>query len=79
MRWFLKVLKLLEIAFERKLIFTVGSSSTTGQENCVTWTNIHHKTSPYDTGSGHGYPDPSYLDNVIEELKENGVTEDDIS
>lgn len=26
----------------------------------------------------HGYPDPSYLERVKEELKEKGVTENDI-
>ena len=39
------VLKMLEKAFEKKLIFTVGRSNTTGKEDCVTWNDIHHKTS----------------------------------
>lgn len=39
-----EVLKLLIKAFERKLIFTVGRSRTTGCENQVTWNDIHHKT-----------------------------------
>jgi len=73
-----KCLKLLEVAFERRLIFTVGTSATTGHDNCVTWTNIHHKTSSRNDGSGHGYPDPGYMDNLIEELKNVGVTDADI-
>lgn len=39
------VLKLLEKAFDQKLIFTVGTSRTTGRDNQVTWNDIHHKTS----------------------------------
>jgi hypothetical protein len=38
------VLKLLEKAFELRQIFTVGQSRTTGQDNVVTWNDIHHKT-----------------------------------
>ena len=40
-----EVLSLLKTAFERKLIFTVGTSVTTGRTNCVVWNGIHHKTS----------------------------------
>ena len=39
------VLNMLQKAFEKKLIFTVGTSTTTGKEDCVTWNDIHHKTS----------------------------------
>ena len=38
------VLKMLQKAFDKKLIFTVGTSNTTGREDCVTWNDIHHKT-----------------------------------
>lgn len=40
-----EVAELLEIAFNRRLVFTVGDSVTTGQRNIVTWNGIHHKTS----------------------------------
>ena len=40
-----KVLKLLKKAFDQKLTFTIGRSTTTGRENMVTWNDIHHKTS----------------------------------
>ena len=40
-----KVLKLLRKAFDQKLTFTIGRSSTTGQNNVITWNDIHHKTS----------------------------------
>ena len=39
------VLQMLIKAFDKKLIFTVGRSNTTGQDDCVTWNDIHHKTS----------------------------------
>jgi deltex-like protein len=38
--------ELLRKAFARRQIFTVGQSRTTGQDNVVTWNDIHHKTSP---------------------------------
>lgn len=40
-----EVLRLLQKAFEQKLIFTIGESRTTGAMNQVTWNDIHHKTS----------------------------------
>merc|ERR1711892_1403916 len=60
-------------AFRRRLIFTVGSSLSRGEEDCVTWNGIHHKTQIQDNRNGHGYPDLGYLDRVIQELKEKGV------
>ena len=39
-----KVLKLLRKAFEQKLTFTIGRSSTSGTDNVITWNDIHHKT-----------------------------------
>jgi deltex-like protein len=39
------ILRLLQKAFKDQHIFTIGRSSTTGQENVVTWNDIHHKTS----------------------------------
>ncbi|XP_072307599.1 uncharacterized protein [Eucyclogobius newberryi] len=68
-----EVLRLLKKAFDQKLIFTVGTSRTTGAENMVTWNDIHHKTSPYGGPQSFGYPDPNYLSRVKEELKANGI------
>ena len=42
-----KVLKLLKKAFNQKLTFTIGRSTTTGKDDCVIWNDIHHKTSIY--------------------------------
>lgn len=71
-----KVLELLKVAWMRRLIFTVGTSSTTGEADTVVWNGIHHKTEMMSNLSGHGYPDPNYLDNVLSELASQGVTED---
>ena len=40
-----EVLKLLRIAFDRRLTFTVGDSITTGAKDVIVWNGIHHKTS----------------------------------
>lgn len=61
------VLRLLSIAFKRRLIFTVGRSVTTGREDVVTWNDIHHKIRL------DGHPDPGYLDRCLEELAAHGV------
>jgi len=66
-----EVLKLLTIAWERKLTFRVGDSITNGRTNTVVWNGIHHKTSK--SGGPHGYPDPGYLYRVKQELKERGI------
>nr|XP_008510073.1 PREDICTED: E3 ubiquitin-protein ligase DTX1-like [Equus przewalskii] len=58
-----KVLRLLITAWERRLIFTIGTSNTTGESDTVVWNEIHH------------YPDASYLDNVLAELTAQGVSE----
>ncbi|XP_056297549.1 probable E3 ubiquitin-protein ligase DTX2 isoform X3 [Pseudoliparis swirei] len=71
-----KVLELLKVAWMRRLIFTVGTSSTTGEPDTVVWNGVHHKTEMMSNMSGHGYPDPNYLDNVLAELVSQGVTED---
>ncbi|XP_070540329.1 uncharacterized protein [Ptychodera flava] len=68
-----EVLRLLKIAFDRRLTFTIGSSVTTGLRNTVTWNDIHHKTSIYGGPQNFGYPDPDYLNQVKEELAAKGV------
>ncbi|XP_059828992.1 probable E3 ubiquitin-protein ligase DTX2 isoform X2 [Hypanus sabinus] len=71
-----QVLELLKVAWNRRLIFTVGTSSTTGETDTVVWNEIHHKTEKGSNVSGHGFPDPNYLDNVLGELAAQGVTVD---
>ncbi|XP_055756534.1 E3 ubiquitin-protein ligase DTX4a isoform X1 [Salvelinus fontinalis] len=72
-----KVLKLLLVAWDRRLIFSVGTSSTTGESDTVIWNEVHHKTEFGSNLTGHGYPDPGHLDNVLEELKAQGITEEE--
>ena len=67
------MLKLLREAWHRRLIFTVGTSSTTAEQDTVVWNEIHHKTEPFSNHKGHGFPDPNYLDNVLSELALQGV------
>jgi deltex-like protein len=38
-----EVLKLLQISWDRKLTFTIGTSVTSGASNCVIWAGVHHK------------------------------------
>lgn len=70
-----KVLRMLITAWERRLIFTIGTSNTTGESDTVVWNEIHHKTEFGSNLTGHGYPDASYLDNVLAELTAQGVSE----
>ncbi|MGH0149627.1 UNVERIFIED_CONTAM: hypothetical protein FKN15_061581 [Acipenser sinensis] len=68
-----EVLRLLKKAFDQKLIFTVGTSRTSGADDTVTWNDIHHKTTRDGGPQGFGYPDPNYLKRVKEELKDKGI------
>ena len=68
-----EVFNLLKEAFDRKLIFTVGKSVTTGLDNQVVWNGIHHKTNTTGGASHFGYPDPTYFTRVKEELAAKGV------
>ncbi|CAB3980995.1 E3 ubiquitin- ligase DTX3L [Paramuricea clavata] len=70
-----KVLNLLKKAFNQKLTFTIGRSTTTGRDDCVIWNDIRHKTSIYGGPTDFGYPDPDYLGRVQDELAAKGITE----
>ncbi|XP_034770133.2 probable E3 ubiquitin-protein ligase DTX3 [Acipenser ruthenus] len=74
-----KVLRLLQRAFQQRLVFTVGTSATTGRSNTVIWNDIHHKTSSHGGSQCFGYPDPGYLLRVQEELRVKGITEEGVS
>lgn len=56
------VLQLLHKAFNQKLIFTVGTSRTSGMDDQVTWNDIHHKTSLH--GGPTKYSSPISLSHV---------------
>ncbi|XP_077982412.1 uncharacterized protein LOC144437361 [Glandiceps talaboti] len=68
-----QVCTLLRKAFDLGLLFTIGKSVTTGVHNCVIWNDVHHKTSRTGGPQGYGYPDPTYLDRVKEELAAKGI------
>uniref|UniRef100_A0A672QVX7 E3 ubiquitin-protein ligase n=1 Tax=Sinocyclocheilus grahami TaxID=75366 RepID=A0A672QVX7_SINGR len=68
-----EVLALLQRAFDQRLIFTVGTSTTSGLENAVTWNDIHHKINTHGGPQNYGYPDPDYLKRVKDELKAKGI------
>lgn len=46
---------------------------TTGQENCVVWNGIHHKSDTSGGASHFGFPDPTYFSRVKLELAAKGV------
>ena len=68
-----EVLGLLKKAFDRKLIFTLGRSVTTGRDNQIVWNGIHHKTNTSGGSAYFGYPDETYFDRVKLELAAKGV------
>lgn len=68
-----EVFELFKEAFDRKLIFTVGRSVTTGLDNQIVWNGIHHKTNTGGGAASFGYPDPGYFTRVKEELAAKGV------
>ena len=67
------VLEKLKIAFDRRLTFVVGNSITSGKQNTVVWNGIHHKTSVHGGPACYGYPDPTYLNRVSQELASVGI------
>uniref|UniRef100_A0A8C6Y2J6 E3 ubiquitin-protein ligase n=1 Tax=Naja naja TaxID=35670 RepID=A0A8C6Y2J6_NAJNA len=71
-----KVLALFRKAFDQRLTFTIGTSMTTGRANVITWNDIHHKTNCTGGPQLFGYPDPTYLARVQEELRAKGITND---
>ena len=39
-----QIAKLLNVAFSRRLVFTIGRSQTTEEDGVITWNGIPHKT-----------------------------------
>lgn len=64
-----KVLRFLKIAFDRRLLFSIGRSATTGREDVVLWNSVEHKTQ-----FSH-YPDQTYLQRCMQQLVHLGVTD----
>ncbi|CAH1257562.1 uncharacterized protein [Branchiostoma lanceolatum] len=68
-----EVLRLLRRAFDSRLVFTIGTSGTTGQPNTVVWNDIQHKTNMQGGPTNYGYPDPTYLQRVRVDLASKGI------
>jgi hypothetical protein len=67
------LLKRLKYAWLHGLIFTVGTSLTSGAHSQCTWASVHHKTCMTGGIEKHGYPDPGYFVNCNQELNSLGV------
>jgi deltex-like protein len=66
-----ELLHRLKFAWLHGLAFRIGTSLTTGRQNAVVWSSIHHKTSLI--GGPHGFPDPHFIENCNESLTALGV------
>jgi hypothetical protein len=64
-------LALLQCAFLRGELFTIGTSLTNGWTNTTVWGSIHQKTSRY--GGCHGYPDDGYFTRLAHECAAKGI------
>lgn len=56
-----QVIKLFRTCFDRKLMFIIGSSVTTGRNNVIVWNGIHHKTKTYGGSSHYGWPVNNFI------------------
>lgn len=66
---FTQVLRFLKIAFDRRLLFSIGRSATTGKEDVVIWNSVDHKT------QFSMFPDQTYLQRTMTQLIHLGVTD----
>ncbi len=60
-----RLLKALQKAFRRRLMFTVGQSQTTGRDNVIVWNGIHMKTG---FNGPYGFPCPGFFATLENEL-----------
>ena len=70
-----KVLKLVKVAWKRKLMFTIGYSETRGVDDVIIWNGIEMKTNIKGGRGRYGWPDKSYFKRVLKQLKKKGVRE----
>lgn len=69
------ILKMFQIAWKRKLMFTVGHSLTRDVDNVIIWNGIHCRTER-DNDRGFGWPCPTYARTVTAEFENYGITPD---
>jgi hypothetical protein len=74
----IELLGLFKVGFDRKLLFTIGTSVTTGATNTTIWNGIHFKTNTHGGPSQFGYPDPTYFNRVKQEFAAKGIIQDNI-
>jgi len=70
------VCEMLERAFDARLLFTIGKSRSTGEDNQILWNFVEHKTNRLGGPSNYGYPDPDYLGRVRLQLASRGIKDD---
>ncbi|KAE8591541.1 hypothetical protein XENTR_v10018486 [Xenopus tropicalis] len=71
-----KVLRLLIQAWERRILFPVIPSKVPGIPDSVSISRFPHKTEFGSNLTGKGFPDSQYLDSVLRQLQDWGVTGD---
>ncbi|OPL33018.1 hypothetical protein AM593_00619, partial [Mytilus galloprovincialis] len=73
-----KVHRLLRRAFQQRILFTIGSSRTTGKEDVVTWNDVHHKTrtdgGPASSPGPKGQIEKNYNSNNVQQRATNKST-----
>lgn len=67
------MLNLLSIAWERRLVFTIERSVTTGREDVVTWNGIEHRTERSQFASQQ--ETAHFLERVVRQLNMRGVSD----
>lgn len=65
----MQVLRFLKIGFDRRLLFSIGRSATTGHEDVIIWNSVDHKT------QFSMFPDPTFLQRTMTQLVHLGVTD----
>ena len=71
-----RALTCIRRAWTRGLLFRVGDSRLTGEEDVITF-GLHQKTSTVGGATEHGWPDAGYLDRLLSECAALGVATDD--
>ncbi|CAK9090420.1 Probable E3 ubiquitin-protein ligase DTX3 (Protein deltex-3) (Deltex3) (RING finger protein 154) (RING-type E3 ubiquitin transferase DTX3), partial [Durusdinium trenchii] len=65
-------LELFKVAFQRRVMFGLGTSMASGKYKPTF--NIHIKTKSRGGATQHGYPDPDYFQRSLDELKSMGIS-----
>lgn len=67
-----ELLRLLQIAFDRRICFTIRTSATNDQKTVLAW-NIQHKTAQNGGLTIHSFPDATFMDRCKGELSAFGI------